>query len=112
MAKVRIQKNDPVKKRLINYLGDNYRDSDEETIDLYCETYRFYQQMRSELSEGRIMMEYTNKAGATNLVKNPLVIELTKITQMLNNLLKSLGLTPAQRKDIDTDAGLDDFEKF
>jgi len=66
----------------------------------------------------------TNKAGATNLVKNPLAIELTKTVQVLNNLLRSLGLTPAQRKEF-ADAGfipgdgekddkpeLDEFEKF
>ncbi|MEC0543495.1 P27 family phage terminase small subunit, partial [Bacillus glycinifermentans] len=42
----------------------------------------------------------TNKAGAENLVKNPLAIELTKTVTTLNNLLKSLDLTPAQRKEL------------
>jgi phage terminase small subunit len=62
------------------------------------------------------MYEYTNKAGATNLVKNPLSIELTKTVQTLNNLLKSLGLTPAQRKKIKDTNGSgeddDDFDEF
>lgn len=57
-------------------------------------------------------MEHTNKAGATNLVKNPLAIELTKTVQTLNNLLKSLGLTPAQRKKVVNNDDEDDFEDF
>ncbi|HCU8651575.1 TPA: phage terminase small subunit P27 family, partial [Staphylococcus aureus] len=47
----------------------------------------------------------TNKAGASNIVKNPLSIELTKTVQTLNNLLKSMGLTAAQRKKIVQEEG-------
>lgn len=63
------------------------------------------------MKTSELMYEYTNKAGATNLVKNPLSIELTKTVQILNNLLKSLGLTPAQRKKVVNEDD-DDFDKF
>ncbi|MEV2650874.1 P27 family phage terminase small subunit, partial [Paenibacillus larvae] len=43
--------------------------------------------------------------------KNPLSIELTKTVQTLNNLLKSLGLTPAQRKKVVSEDD-DDFDEF
>jgi len=111
MAKVRITKSNPVKKRLMEYLADAFVESDEEIIDLYVETYEFYQKMRKELKDKDLLIEHTNKFGATNHVKNPLIIEIAKTVQMLNNLLKSMGLTPAQRKKIVSGGG-DEFESF
>jgi P27 family predicted phage terminase small subunit len=89
------------KKRIETYLHDGHtlQASDVELINLYSETYQFYCQLKGELVGKQLLMEYTNKAGATNLIKNPLAIELTKAVQVLNNLLRSLGLTPAQRKE-------------
>ncbi len=115
------------KERILNYLKDGHvlEASDLELINLYAETYQLYHQLKSELIGKKLLMKYTNKAGATNLVKNPLAIELTKTIQVLNNLLGSLGLTPAQRKAfankgfIPTEGGekkdepdRDEFEKF
>lgn len=97
--------------RIKGYLGDNYDPSDDELIRIYCETYEFYSRLRDEIKKTDLMMEHTNKAGATNIVKNPLSIELTKTVQTLNNLLKSLGLTAAQRKKV-VDTNDDDFDNF
>ncbi|WP_046655400.1 P27 family phage terminase small subunit, partial [Paenibacillus larvae] len=83
----------------------------EQLIQLYIETHQFYRRLQKEIKNSELMYEYTNKAGATNLVKNPLSIELTKTVQTLNNLLKSLGLTPAQRKKVAGDED-DDFDEF
>jgi P27 family predicted phage terminase small subunit len=102
----------PTAKLLKGYLGDNYQESDEELIKLYVETHQFYRKMKSELKKSDLLMEHTNKAGATNLVKNPLAIELTKTVQTLNNLLKSLGLTPAQRKKVVNGEDDNDFDNF
>ncbi|QBP06934.1 terminase small subunit [Virgibacillus phage Mimir87] len=101
----------PTAPILRDYLGENYKESDEELIQLYVETHKFYRKLRKELNKTDLMMEHTNKANATNLVKNPLAIELTKTVQTLNNLLKSLGLTPAQRKKV-VDEDDDDFDSF
>lgn len=98
--------------RIRQYLGERYETSDDELINIYCDTYAFFCRLRDELEKQDLMMEYTNKAGATNYVKNPLAIELTKTVQTLNNLLKSLGLTAAQRKKaVAVDDG-DDFDDF
>lgn len=102
----------PTAKLLREYLGDNYKESDEQLIKLYVETHQFYRRLQKELKKTDLLMEHTNKAGATNLVKNPLAIELTKTVQTLNNLLKSLGLTPAQRKKVVNNDDEDDFEDF
>lgn len=99
-------------EKIKSYLGDKYKESDDELINLYCETRELYQKMRAELKKTKLLMEYTNKAGATNLVKNPLAIEITKTIQVLNNLLKSLGLTAAQRKEVAKGNGDDEFDDF
>lgn len=103
----------PTKKLMTEYLGDNFTKSDEQIIDLYVEAHRYYRRLKKEVDKEPLMMTHTNKAGATNYIKNPLTIELTKQYQTLNNLLKSLGLTPAQRERLEPggDEG-DDFDKF
>ncbi|MCY9720756.1 P27 family phage terminase small subunit [Paenibacillus larvae] len=101
----------PTSKLIREYLGETYEESDEQLIQLYIETHQFYRRLQKEIKNSELMYEYTNKAGATNLVKNPLSIELTKTVQTLNNLLKSLGLTPAQRKKVVGDED-DDFDEF
>ncbi|EOB7339508.1 P27 family phage terminase small subunit [Staphylococcus aureus] len=96
------------KKQLKEYIED-YKKSDDILINLYIETYEFYCRLRDELKNSDLMIEHTNKAGASNIVKNPLSIELTKTVQTLNNLLKSMvksmGLTAAQRKKIVQEEG-------
>ncbi|MBP1907088.1 P27 family predicted phage terminase small subunit [Paenibacillus turicensis] len=103
---------EPTEKALRDYLGDSYQSSDDQLIKLYVETHDFYRRLKKEIDKSELMYEYTNKAGATNLVKNPLSIELTKTVQTLNNLLKSLGLTPAQRKKVVSEDDGDDFDNF
>ncbi len=106
----------PTANKIREYLGENYKESDEELIKLYIETHQFYRRLQKEVKKAKLMYEYTNKAGATNLVKNPLSVELNKTVQTLNNLLKSLGLTPAQRKKLKENNGSgdddDDFDDF
>lgn len=108
----------PTAQKIRDYLGSKYRESDEEIIQLYIETHKFYRKLKKEVEKSPLMIEHTNKANATNIVKNPLAIEITKTVQTLNNLLKSLGLTPAQRKraaqvgaggEQDEDDDFDDF---
>ncbi|ARD57406.1 phage terminase small subunit P27 family [Bacillus safensis] len=104
----------PTASKLREYLGTNYKESDEELIALYIDTHKFYRKLKKEVDEQPLMMEYVNKAGAKNLVKNPLAIELTKTVATLNTLLKSLGLTPAQRREVVSggDEIDDDFNRF
>ena len=102
----------PTAKSLRNYLGKSYQESDEELIKLYVETHQFYRKLKKEIGKQDLMYEYTNKANATNLTKNPLVVEQAKTVQTLNNLLKSLGLTPAQRKKVVNGNDSDDFDAF
>ncbi|WLR44398.1 phage terminase small subunit P27 family (plasmid) [Bacillus carboniphilus] len=101
----------PSFEKVKEYLGESYKESDDEIIKLYVETHKFYRRLKKAIDKSDLMYEYTNKAGATNLVKNPLSIELQKTVQTLNNLLKSLGLTPAQRKKV-VENDDDDFDDF
>lgn len=94
------------------YLGEKYRKSDDELINLYCQMHEFYNEMIKKVEETGLMIPYTNKSGATNLTRNPLLYEISKTAQLLNSLLKSLGLTTEKRKEILGEKGKDDFEKF
>ncbi|MFY0521174.1 P27 family phage terminase small subunit [Lysinibacillus sp. UGB7] len=102
----------PTAAKIKRYLAENYQESDDEIIKLYVETHKFYRRLKKEVDTNDLMMEHTNKAGATNVIKNPMAIELTKTVLVLNNLLKSLGLTPAQRKQLEGDDSDEDFDKF
>ncbi len=96
----------PTKKKLTEFLGESYQESDDYLIDMYLETHKIYREMVKEMKKEPLLMEHTNKAGATNVVKNPLLIEIPKFIATLNQLLKSLGLTPAQRKQLNEMIGL------
>lgn len=89
-----------MKETIKGYLGEKYRPEDDELITLYCETRAMYVDMLTELRKDGLMVDYTNAKGATNKIKHPLAIEVTKTAQVLNTLLKSLGLTASQRKEI------------
>jgi P27 family predicted phage terminase small subunit len=97
-------------KKIKVYLGVQYQPSDDELINLYCETHALYRQMQAEIKKDGLMVHHTNKHGETNLIKHPLSIEVSKQGTLLRSLLKSLGLTAAQRKEIvEPGNSFDDF---
>ncbi|NBI27807.1 hypothetical protein ERL59_02370 [Chengkuizengella sp. YPA3-1-1] len=58
-------------------LGDSYEESDEEElIKIYIETHQFYRRLKKEVKNSDLMYEHTNKAGATNFIKNPLLFSI------------------------------------
>jgi P27 family predicted phage terminase small subunit len=77
--------------------------------------YQLYYDYTDKVKELGSIMEYTNKGGQTNLVKNPLAIEIPKIIEQIRKLLAELALTPASRKrlqeQLSENAG-DAFENF
>ena len=103
-----------LKQRLIEYLGDDYQEVDNELIDLYCTADKTRRKIARTLGgdTGKLTYSYTNKAGATNEIKSPLLPELARLTQLQNNILKSLGLTAAQRKKASKPAAADSFDEF
>lgn len=52
----------------------------------------------------RSVIEYTNKAGATNLSRNPYLVEWESLNAEALKYWKDLGLTPAGLKKLDEDA--------
>jgi hypothetical protein len=97
--------------RLISDLGDGYSSADDDTIEDYCRVEDLLSRILAELAEDDLTIDYTNKAGATNPVKNPLISEAKGLIATKNTLRKSLGLTGAQRKRLgaagDGDDGFD-----
>lgn len=50
------------------------------------------------------VLEYTNKAGATNLTKNPLLVLWDELNKSALSFWRDLGLTPAGLRKIDETA--------
>ena len=64
-----------------------------------------YQEFKkSEKSGGKSAVEYTNKAGATNISKNPLLVLWDDLNKSALPYWRDLGLTPAGLKKINEKA--------
>lgn len=83
-----------------------YRPEFEHAVNVLARTLYDYDQMQSDFraSGGKLLVEYTNKAGATNAVKNPAYLAVETLRQDILAYSKELGLTPAALKKIDEDA--------
>ncbi len=57
-----------------------------------------------ELSNGNVLVEHTNKAGATNLEQNPCLRLINDLNRDALAYWRDLGLTPAGLKRIDEQA--------
>jgi len=84
-------------------------------VETVAYLFQLYAEYTEKIKELGSVMEYTNKGGQTNLVKNPLAIEIPKIIEQIRKLLAELALTPASRKRLQeqlTETAGDDFENF
>lgn len=60
-------------------------------------------QEQFEQSHGNPVISYTNKGGATNLVKNPALVALMDLNTQALAYWRDLGLTPAGYKKLNAD---------
>lgn len=63
-----------------------------------------------EMSGGQTLIQYTNKAGATNMIKNPALIVIMDCNAQALAYWRDLGLTPAGLKRINEE-GLKESNK-
>ena len=79
-----------------------YKEEFEPLIGRLAELYVRMQITRAEWKEdgGRTVILYTNKAGATNWVKHPLLAELDFLQKTALEMERELGLTPSSLKKI------------
>lgn len=61
-------------------------------------------QEQFEKTGGNVVIKHTNKAGATNYVKNPLYQAIEQMRSDILNYLRDLGLTPTGLKKINQDS--------
>ena len=102
-----------LRARILGYLGNTHKPADDEPIRIYVELDHQLQRVLKELDQAdSLMSEHTNKFGATNEVKHPLLAEVPRLTAQMNQTWKSLGLTAAQRKKVAATGDGDDFEEF
>ena len=68
----------------------------------YCNAYSFYVQSTKELDKEPLITEFTNKAGATNFIENPLIRIQLKYSEEMKKFASLLGLTIDSRLKIAT----------
>ena len=85
-----------------------YKEEFEPAIWRLAEVYVRMQNTRAEwLRSGKkTLVQYVNKSGAVNEVKNPLLNELDSLHKMALELERELGLTPASLRKINEAAML------
>ena len=91
----------PKIKRACKAAG-TYKNYFDPVIDTLADILEKRDAAQQEFVEGgsRIMIEYTNKAGATNLTQNPLIRLINDLNRDALTYWKELGLTAASLKKI------------
>ena len=71
-------------------------------LSLYCDYYIKFLDINKKIKSEGELIEYINKAGATNLVENPKIKIKNKYFEIVNKLSKELCLTPSSRSNFTT----------
>lgn len=102
-------------KRQMKKIG-TYKPEYEAAMRVLAEAMRDYDRAKEQFEEegGEYMVEYTNKAGATNYVKNPLYVVMDDLRKNIITYCRELGLTPTGYKKIggSDDQEMDDLMSF
>lgn len=62
-------------------------------LGAYCNSYSSYIEVTTELQNSSLTIKYTNKAGATNIIENPLIKIQIKYSDEMKKYSSLLGLT-------------------
>ena len=73
---------------------------DTTALAIYCEAVSKYVEAVENIKENGSLVEYTNTAGETNMVKNPAIHVKEKHYKIIKDMLKEFGLTPASRASL------------
>lgn len=84
-----------------------YKEQYENTVELLAKMLFDYENAETafDQSGGNFVIEYTNKAGATNMVKNPHWVVIENLRSDILIYSRELGLTPAGLKKMQVKAG-------
>lgn len=101
MGEKKVRKQNEVVKKIKALFKELEIDIDyflENLIEKYAKTIEYMDLMEKDIDENGMMYEYTNKAGATNLIKNPLVAEwkaynreFTNYNKLIVEVIKTYG---------------------
>lgn len=92
-------KNDIIKK--MKSIG-SYNDAFLHVVNILAKSLKDFEDAQEQFEEsGReLVIEYTNKNGSTNTVKNPVYLSIEKLRNDILVYSRELGLTPAGLKRI------------
>ena len=66
-------------------------------LAIYCDAYSKLLQANEEIKARGMFVEYTNKAGATNVTENPAIKTANKYIDVIRKMCGEFGLTPSAR---------------
>lgn len=87
-------------------------EADQTALAAYCESYALWKQAQELIKTEGITYEYTNKSGATNIVKHPAVEISLKSMLVIKQFCSEFGLTPSSRGRINLPAKQDEEDPF
>lgn len=70
---------------------------DTTALAIYCDAYSKLLQANKEIEDKGMFVEYTNKAGATNIIENPAIRTANKYIDVIRKMCGEFGLTPSAR---------------
>lgn len=70
---------------------------DTTALGMYCDAYSKYQLATKKINKEGMFIEYTNKAGATNVIEHPAVKAQVKYAELIKKMCNEFGLTPGAR---------------
>lgn len=70
---------------------------DVSALSIYCDAYSKYVQATESLKSEGLIVEYTNKSGATNKTQNPNVQIANKYAAIVKSMISEFGLSPSAR---------------
>ena len=90
-----------IKEEIVERMKEQgtYSKSYSHTIELTAQAIIDYDNARQMFEDegSKIMMEYTNKNGSTNQIKNPLYLAIEKLRSDIEQFEKGLGLSPTSK---------------
>lgn len=95
----------------MNELGI-YHSSSLKVLEIYVQQKLLYDEAMAQVNDGNITTEYTNKAGATNIIKHPALAIAEKASDQVLKYANSLGLTPASLRRLNIRLQEDDADEF
>ncbi|MBM7598480.1 P27 family predicted phage terminase small subunit [Virgibacillus halotolerans] len=77
--------------------NDVLKNVDIHSVAMFADAYRDYIEMTEIINRDGMMMEHTNKSGASNTIPHPLYTKKKALFDQMQKVMAEIGLTPSAR---------------